>query len=168
MRTERWVRMSLVSACTASSSKHLLRLPERRLPSGSIIGLRWDIWSPPKRLEPIAHDPTAVCQIPKTALLSARTSSLPPSVLPFTRPTTSHTIFHLALALLHELRLGSGSRWYGYLQSLPRRTVMLPLFWGIDELGGEDGKEARRWLVGTEAERDLAGKDKEGLALVGV
>jgi hypothetical protein len=45
---------------------------------------------------------------------------------------------------------------------------MLPLFWGIDELGGEDGKEARRWLVGTEAERDLAGKDKEGLALVGV
>jgi hypothetical protein len=41
---------------------------------------------------------------------------------------------------------------------------MLPLFWDVAELGGEDGKEA--WLVGTEAERDLTRKDKEGLALV--
>jgi hypothetical protein len=79
---------------------------------------------------------------------------------------TNHTILHLSLVLLHELRLGADSRWYGYLQSLPRDTVLLPLFWGMEELAREDGSTAKEWLRGTEAERDLQRKDQEGLGLV--
>lgn len=110
---------------------------------------------------------TVVCQIPKTALLSTRTSSLPP-LLPDENlgPKSSHTILLLALALLHELRLGPTSPFYGYLQSLPRDTILLPAFWTIGELAGDDGRKARAVLSGTEAERDIFRKNGEGLGIV--
>lgn len=75
---------------------------------------------------------------------------------------------HLALCLLHELRLGSESPFYGYLQALPRDTgaMGLPFIWGVEEVAGEDGRLARAWLVGTEAERDILRKEREGLGLV--
>jgi len=108
-----------------------------------------------------------VCQIPKTALLSARTTSLPQLIPLKTTSTTSHTIFYLALVVLHELRLGKDSPFWGYLQALPRETVRLPVMWEVEELCGKDGKDARKWLSGTEAERDLIRKNSEGMSLVG-
>ena len=108
----------------------------------------------------------AVCQIPKTALLSARTTSLP-QLIPLKDSTvTSHAIFYLALVVLHELRLGPESRFWGYTQMLPRETVLLPVLWRVKELAGDDGTFAWLWLKGTEAERDLNRKDLERLSLV--
>ena len=69
--------------------------------------------------------------------------------------------------LLHEFRLGPDSTFWGYIQSLPREPVLLPVIWSIGELAGEDGKLAIQWLKGTEAERDLNSKALEGLSLQG-
>ncbi|WWC69386.1 uncharacterized protein I206_103325 [Kwoniella pini CBS 10737] len=106
-----------------------------------------------------------ICEIPKTSILSHRTSSCP--TLPDLEIGTlgGQTILHLSLCLLHEFRLAEESPFYGYLQSLPRETISLPIFWDIPEIGGEDGKKAKKWLNGTEAERELTIRDKEGLSL---
>lgn len=47
--------------------------------------------------------------------------------------------------------MGHASPWYGYLQAL--RVADIALFWGLD--GKADGIEARQWLKGTEAEKEL-------------
>ncbi|WWC61066.1 uncharacterized protein I303_103644 [Kwoniella dejecticola CBS 10117] len=112
-----------------------------------------------------------VCAIPKTSILSHRTSALRP--LPSDNSSgpsnlNGHTILHLSLCLLHEFRLGEESPFYGYLQSLPRETIPLPVFWNVPEIGGEDGKSARRWLEGTEAERELRIRDRDGLSLIDI
>lgn len=110
------------------------------------------------------HPLTTVCKIPKTSLLSLRTTSLPP--LPSTGPTmASHTILGLALALLHEMRLGSDSPFFGYIQCLPRATVPIPVLWPLEE-EGSDARLAYPWLKGTEAERDLRRREEEGVGLV--
>jgi hypothetical protein len=49
---------------------------------------------------------------------------------------------------------------------IPRETVLLPTFWNKENVGGEDGRKALEWLVGTEAEKQLQRKDGEGLSLV--
>jgi hypothetical protein len=49
---------------------------------------------------------------------------------------------------------------------IPRETVLLPTFWNEENVGGEDGRKALEWLVGTEAEKQLQRKDGEGLSLV--
>ncbi|KAK4689762.1 hypothetical protein P7C73_g359, partial [Tremellales sp. Uapishka_1] len=103
-----------------------------------------------------------LCQIPKTSLLSTRTTSLPSLMSLPVGSTTSHSVLYLALVLLHEMRMGDQSTFYGYLQSLPRETIMLPVLW---ELAAEDGRAGREWLKGTEAERVLRQKDSEGLSL---
>jgi hypothetical protein len=110
-----------------------------------------------------------VCKVPKRSILSVRTSSLPP--LPPIAANgngiaTNHTILHLALALLHEFRLVRESPFWGYLQSLPRETVLVPLVWEIPEIGGEDGRLGLEWLRGTEAEKDMQRRAAERLALV--
>lgn len=99
--------------------------------------------------------------------MSTRTSSLP-RLLPDENlaPKTSHTILYLALSLLHELRLGAASPFWGYIQSLPRETILLPVFWGIEELAGEDGRKAKDIIGSTEVQRDIFRKDSEGLSLV--
>jgi hypothetical protein len=51
---------------------------------------------------------------------------------------------------------------------IPRETVLLPTFWNEESMGGEDGRKAIEWLVGTEAEKQLQRKDGEGLSLVGL
>jgi hypothetical protein len=71
---------------------------------------------------------------------------------------TNHTIFVLALVVLHEIRLREASEFWGYLQSLPR-DVDLPLFW-------PEESDEKLWLQGTEAGRDLLRKEKEGMGLV--
>jgi len=83
--------------------------------------------------------------------------------------------------------LGTGSRWFGYLQSLPRDAdaAKIALFWGANELqqfdtrvGGDhlaasnlgleggtpiteitDGKLAMAWAAGTTIEQDTRGED---------
>ncbi|WVW83011.1 hypothetical protein I302_105027 [Kwoniella bestiolae CBS 10118] len=118
-----------------------------------------------------------ICAIPKTSILSHRTSSLPPlPTLPSpTDPTNaneesmnSHTILHLSLCLLHEFRLGAQSPFYGYIQSLPRDIIGLPIFWDIPEICGEDGRKAWRWLKGTEGERELKMREEQGLGLTNI
>lgn len=103
---------------------------------------------------------TPVCKIPKTALLSLRTSSLPPLSI----DVEPHTLLVLALALLHELRLGTDSPFWGYIQSLPRETVPLPMLWPLHP-PGSDGARALPWLSGTEGERDMARREAEGVGL---
>lgn len=116
-------------------------------------------------IETLAEINDIVCQVPKSALLSTRSSSLPP-ILPVTKDLTSHSILHLALALLHEMRLEGKSKWYGYLQGLPRETIKLPLFWGIEGLCGDDGKKGLEWLTGSEVEKDLRRRAAMGFLLV--
>lgn len=72
--------------------------------------------------------------------------------------------------MLHSCReRGTSSRWYGYLQSLPDTVVTLPVFWGLEFEEGtlEDGKNALKWLKGTEVEKLLVGFDGTPL-IVGV
>ncbi|OCF36650.1 hypothetical protein I316_01903 [Kwoniella heveanensis BCC8398] len=110
-----------------------------------------------------------ICAIPKTSLLSHKTSSLPPlpdlppEVLD-SRSLNCYTILHLSLCLLHEFRLGTDSPFYGYLQALPREVIGLPLFWNMEEIGGQDGKLGRRWLKGTEVERELERRSQQSLS----
>jgi hypothetical protein len=109
-----------------------------------------------------------VLSVPKTAILSARTTSLKlprelvdpiPSSNWAKTATTNLTVPTLALILLHEIRLGEKGRYWGYVQSLPRSVGGLPIFWD------EDG-EGRRWLRGTDAERDLVKRNESGMGLV--
>ncbi|KAH8093737.1 SET domain-containing protein, partial [Cristinia sonorae] len=66
----------------------------------------------------------------------------------------------LSLALYGELLQGSRSFWFGYLQSLPRRTVGIAVLWGAQtQAQDEDGRTARAWAVGTEIEKELRGED---------
>jgi hypothetical protein len=110
----------------------------------------------------------AVLSSSKTAVLSARTTSLQlpdELILPIIDKDTSsvatnRTIPTLALVVLHEIRLGEEGRFWGYLQSLPREVCGLPAFWN------EEG-EGRRWLKGTEADRELLRRKEAHMALVG-
>jgi hypothetical protein len=76
-------------------------------------------------------------------------------------------VYRLTACLLHEMRLGEMSSWYGWLQVLPRETIPVPILWGTEEVGGEDGKAGLRWLMGTEGSRELDRQSNEdGLTLV--
>lgn len=98
-----------------------------------------------------------------------RTSAFPELPLSKDAGTTSGTILGLSLALLHELRLGTDSEFFGYIQSLPRETVPIPTLWPIVQgADAKDAKEALAWLKGTDAERDLRRRAAEGLSLVSV
>lgn len=67
------------------------------------------------------------------------------------------------------MRAGRESRFFGYLQSLPRQLLPLPVFWDSLELGfGLDGKLGLEWLQGTEASREMAGKNATGQSFVGI
>lgn len=113
-------------------------------------------------------DLITVLSIPKTSILSSRTTSLKlPTELLIpevggsdwaSKATTNLTVPTLALILLYEIRLGKGGRYWGYIQSLPR-AVDLPIFW--DQEG-----EANRWLRGTEAGRELRKREDTGVGLV--
>lgn len=111
---------------------------------------------------------SVVLSVPKRTILSARTTSLNlPRELIDPIPTghwaktatTNLTVPTLALILLHEIRLGEEGRYWGYVQSLPRSVEGLPLFW-------DEEREARRWLRGTDAERELDKRKESGMGLV--
>ncbi|KAI6044194.1 hypothetical protein EDC04DRAFT_411841 [Pisolithus marmoratus] len=118
--------------------------------------------------------------IPKTAILSVRSSFLSSQMEPAPYGHGAH--LSLALVLYGELLRGPESRWYGYLQSLPRETVDIAVFWG-DAVANStpskdfdtshatcnvcqggvcasceriyDGRNAMAWLQATEAAREL-------------
>ncbi|KAJ3851944.1 hypothetical protein EV368DRAFT_83037 [Lentinula lateritia] len=98
-------------------------------------------------------------RIPKTAVLSVKSCSASPFIE--SSPYGLEAQLALSLALLVEIERGTSSRWYGYLQSLPDTVVSLPVFWGLEFEAGtlEDGKDALRWLKGTEVEKLLVGSD---------
>ncbi|ORX39952.1 hypothetical protein BD324DRAFT_679024 [Kockovaella imperatae] len=97
-----------------------------------------------------------LCRIPKTAILSLRTTSLKlPTSTPTYDPRSTHSVWFLALALLHEFRLGRESRFYEYIQSLPRDTLRLPICWDVKELCGRDGQVALEILRGSDVDRSL-------------
>ncbi|GEM12249.1 SET domain containing protein [Rhodotorula toruloides] len=89
---------------------------------------------------------TTVGRIPKSLVLSHRTSSL--SLDDSTRstldslPPARRLVVHVA----HELLLGAQSRWHVYLASCPAKEVPVALLW-------DDG-EASTWLQGTQVERE--------------
>lgn len=104
--------------------------------------------------------------LPKYSILSHQTASL--SAITHLA-SASHTILNLSLCLLHEIRLFTNSRFYGYLQSLPRdMEAGLPVFWKIGKgVEVEDGERGLQWLKSTEAEKELRKSEKQGLSLVG-
>lgn len=98
-------------------------------------------------------------------MFSARTSSLDTSA--WKEPeTAADLILRLTACLLHELRLGSESRWFGWLQFVPRDVIRVRTLWANLDIGGEDGRRGLEWLEGTEAGLELRKKDQEGLSLV--
>lgn len=107
----------------------------------------------------------SVCAVPRDIILSAKTASLE---CDGEVDDYAGLVLQLSACLLHELRLGGDSRWYPWLQVLPRETVRVPTLWEHGELGGEDGRRGLDWLEGTEAARELAKKDADGLSLVGL
>ncbi|BGO88554.1 hypothetical protein NBRC10512_004653 [Rhodotorula toruloides] len=87
---------------------------------------------------------TTVGRIPKSLVLSHRTSSL---LLDDSAHSTLDSLppaLRLAVHVAHELRLGPHSRWHVYLASCPTEEVPVALLW-------DDG-EASTWLEGTQVE----------------
>ncbi|KIP05485.1 hypothetical protein PHLGIDRAFT_119783 [Phlebiopsis gigantea 11061_1 CR5-6] len=118
---------------------------------------------------PIGAHETLVT-IPKTAVLSVRSCSFA-EVIPVV-PYGHGARLGLSLAVYGELLLGERSRWFGYLQSLPRATVGIALLWGTgeawaDSIQGQevtsDGRQAAVLAAGTEIEREFRGEDGENI-----
>lgn len=89
-----------------------------------------------------------VVLVPKSSLLSIRTTSLNPHIptnLIFSREATSGTL--LTLILLHEMMLGKMGPWWGYLQSLPCNNG----HWGIP-LPMSLKKDSKEWKFVSQSE----------------
>ncbi|KAI5995674.1 hypothetical protein EDD15DRAFT_2164752 [Pisolithus albus] len=164
--------------------------PSQASPVGSCFGVEEnssDFGPPCKRgLNIYSRDqyipsPCTLVYIPKTAILSVRSSFLSSRIESVPYGHGAH--LSLAVALYGELLRGPKSRWYGYLQSLPRETVDIAVFWGdpvanstlnkdfgdashatcnVSEGGAcasckqlRDGRNAMAWLQVTEAVREL-------------
>ncbi|KIY68528.1 SET domain-containing protein [Cylindrobasidium torrendii FP15055 ss-10] len=97
-----------------------------------------------------------VVEIPKASVLSVRALGL--RELSVLRTFGREAQFALALALCIETTKGSESRWHGYLQSLPKNQVDLPVFWSND-------LDAMRFLNGTEIQKRLVARDSDDLNL---
>lgn len=78
----------------------------------------------------------AICHIPKSAILSPKTSSLRSII------EEEGVMGGLAvtLCLMHEISLGKQSKWYNYIESMPQRED-LPMFWEEKDLFLLDGTE---------------------------
>jgi len=82
---------------------------------------------------------TIVCKIPKSAILSVKTSSITKII----EESLLNGGIGLTVALMYEIGIGEKSRWYGYIQSIPKKEP-LPMFWD---------DESYRHLAGTELEK---------------
>lgn len=81
------------------------------------------------------------------------------TVIPQTAWKQLPHIVRLSLTVLYELRRWEDSRWFGYLQSLPREPVPLATLW---DLYGKDGKQGLELLKDTEFEREIKRIKREG------
>ncbi|CCM03034.1 uncharacterized protein FIBRA_05151 [Fibroporia radiculosa] len=100
---------------------------------------------------------TTLMTIPRSALLSVRSCTIAQHIPPISGLDDDEMSakLSLALALFSELVRGRDSRWFGYLQALPK-TVPLALFWGTrDVFPDDDSREASEWIVGTEVEKEV-------------
>ncbi|TCD68415.1 hypothetical protein EIP91_010816 [Steccherinum ochraceum] len=117
-------------------------------------------------------DDEGMCVYSTDKAIDPYTTRLIPGIAPYGHGAQ----LALSLALYGELLKGSNSRWFGYLQSLPRGTVGIALLWGArsvkeDQSAAqhpnashplkyeEDGEQARLWASGTEIEKELKGED---------
>ncbi|KAK7035339.1 hypothetical protein VNI00_011870 [Paramarasmius palmivorus] len=107
---------------------------------------------------------TDVVYIPKTAVLSVKSTRLEELELPSDYEPVPFGVgaqLALALALYIEETKGPHSRWHSYIQSLPAHLVDLPTFWGSDNgnendsVRREDTEIALSWLRGTEVEYNI-------------
>ncbi|KAJ9103928.1 hypothetical protein QFC21_002391 [Naganishia friedmannii] len=105
-----------------------------------------------------------VCKIPRSAILSSRTTTFANS-LPKSTRSQIPPIALLSLSLLYEFRLGRKSRYWGYLQSLPRRHVEIAPLWSVSPITGEDGQSAAEKVKGTDVEAELRRIKKDGHGL---
>ncbi|QRV88873.1 SET domain protein [Ceratobasidium sp. AG-Ba] len=96
----------------------------------------------------LAHSDT-VAKIPKSIVLSKRTSQLPISFL--NSNIAWDDMMELTLVLAFETLIGEKSKWFGYLQSLPSEQVPVAALWeGNDD---SDSQMAFLWIQGTETEK---------------
>ncbi|KIK48130.1 hypothetical protein CY34DRAFT_32995, partial [Suillus luteus UH-Slu-Lm8-n1] len=79
-------------------------------------------------LETLIDRSCSLVRIPKHAILSTRSCFLSQDI-PFA-PYGHAAHLALALALYGEILRGHDSKWFGYIQSLPRETVDIAIFWG--------------------------------------
>ncbi|KAK4055071.1 hypothetical protein OIV83_000351 [Microbotryomycetes sp. JL201] len=95
--------------------------------------------------------------IPKTAVLSVRSSALSGTALD-SLPSTSPALL-LSTCLVYEMQLGPASRWHAYVESLGQEAPPIAALWPRHG-------EARAWAAGTQLERELqrAGVDAETIA----
>lgn len=99
-------------------------------------------------------------------IFSHQTCSLDTSHYPEPE-SAADMLLQLAACLLHELRLGRDSRWYGWLQVLPRDTVVVPVLWGVGEISGRDGEQALKWAKGSGFGKEIKRQEEsDGLSLV--
>ena len=118
---------------------------------------------PVSRIPPLT---SPVCAIPKHAILTPRTAAFS-QIIPFKADLDeAGVLLYLTACVLYELCLGQQSKWFDYLQILPRDVIQIPSLWEYEPVGGRDGREALRLLKGTEAQRELTRKSQEGLSLV--
>ncbi|GAA5964606.1 hypothetical protein JCM21900_002657 [Sporobolomyces salmonicolor] len=112
---------------------------------------RLQLTGPPLHVVATAPIPphSTLARIPKDTVLSHRTSSLTWSAPAAAASLdTASPPLRLAVHVLLELLLGTQSRWAAYLEHCPTETVPIALLW-------DDGGEARRWVRGTQLEREL-------------
>ncbi|KAK7679455.1 hypothetical protein QCA50_017509 [Cerrena zonata] len=102
--------------------------------------------------------------IPKTAVLSSRSSSLirlipELEVIPYGHG--AH--LSLALCLYYELLLGPDSRWSGYLRSLPKEPVAIALFWDVQvhAICNSDNELEELWASPSSTDREKPGECTE-------
>ncbi|KAG1785503.1 uncharacterized protein HD556DRAFT_1249754 [Suillus plorans] len=74
----------------------------------------------------------SLVRIPKAAILSTRSCFLSQDII--SAPYGHGAHLALALALYGEILRGQDSKWFGYLQSLPRETMDTAIFWGVKDV----------------------------------
>lgn len=138
---------------------------EIRSPEGDRAGnFGWSAWvretdeeAEENDLEILGHD--VACKIPRSAILSTRNSSKFTQLVPRSTWKQIPPIAQLSLVLLYEIRRWNESRWFGYLQSLPREPVPLATLW---DLYGQDGQRGLKVLEGTSMDHERKRIKREG------
>ncbi|KAG1741063.1 hypothetical protein EDB19DRAFT_732191 [Suillus lakei] len=83
-------------------------------------------------LEDLIDCSCSLVRIPKATILSAKSCFLSQDITSAPYGHAAHLA--LALALYGEILRGQDSKWFGYLQSLPRETVDIAIFWGVKDV----------------------------------